>query len=720
MFDISTASIKYGFVVCPAINQIRTRSRFLNSDNRLPYAFASMMMEYGYVPSKKMFNDLMYMDDIEVSQIFNHLKSCLETITSKKIIQSSRVFYENFPNVPFNLFEQRLLAIAHYYSHGTFFPSDVKLTQKEKREVRIDEKASFKELSFITMEEVRDFVFDKLLCSKNTLPIDDIEYIKNVIFEMGESKDGFISSSIFDNIVNKEILAIFVASLLKAKDLSNIGFFILKSGKFSVTDVLRIATALCDGDVSLAENTKFKLNRKHRKFLCDMLLQTNLSFDEIIAHKNKWVKLLHCLHIGEYSLKLHKWAMSVREKIKIVTFNSYLEDCFKECKENPEDIENWNFLIDHLEKKPSLFIRNFSRILKILSDTNNSLKIVNYVNKRFEEIVMKSDIPNRILYQFYSYVITDSIENRVFFPKGMKTKFYIEKDRYIHPTIFKTFKSFYESVIFNKLKDNFSKLGPMGSVYIDPSLFRASINNGLRNVTPGKQIVSRGCKIPFEAEKALRMFMFWIGNDLDLAASFMDKNFNKISECSFRQTINNFSQHSGDITYAPSPGSSEYVDIDINKALSFGVRYVGMHIFSYSGEKFKDLEKCCVGWMERSCPNSNEMYEPKTVKQYIDLTGNARTYTPVIFDLVEKTVCFIDMNGQPNGAGFHLGKQGYDQNALFKSTVQKKSLSLGDLICLHVEGRNGSITNNPEEADYVFSMDKGITPYDYIELEKWM
>lgn len=334
---------------------------------------------------------------------------------------------------------------------------------------------------------------------------------------------------------------------------------------------------------------------------------------------------------------------------------------------------------------------------------------------------MDESVPNRVLYQLYSFLASKDIKNRVFFPKSMKTKFWVDKNEFEFPPILSSCSNEIQKYILESLANRFSKLGPMGKVYVDPILRKASINNGLRNVTPGKKIVSRGVKIPFECENTLRMFMFWIGRDLDLAASFMDKNFNKIGECSFRHTVNNFSQHSGDIVYAPAPGSSEYVDIDIMKAREFGVRYIGMHIFVYCGDSFDNLEKCCVGWMERSCPKSNEIYDPKTVSQYIDLTGSSKTYTPVVFDLKEKTVTFVDINGKvDSGNGYSLGNQGFNQMALFKSIIQKRSLSLGALIDLHCSARNAEIVETPEEADIVFSLDKGITPFDYIELEKWM
>jgi len=303
----------------------------------------------------------------------------------------------------------------------------------------------------------------------------------------------------------------------------------------------------------------------------------------------------------------------------------------------------------------------------------------------------------------------------------MKTKHWVSEKTNEYPPLLRMYKNVVEQYILTSLFKRFSTLEPLGKVYVDKSLYKATINNGLRNVTPGKKIVSRGCKVPFKCDNTLRMFMHWIGRDLDLSASFLDKNFRRIGECSFRQTSNAFSQHSGDIVMAERPGASEFVDIDLKKALDFGVRYIGMHIFVYAGQTFDKLEKCCVGWMEREKPKSNEIYDPRTVSQYIDLTGNSMMYTPVVFDLVEKTVCFVDMNGNPTTGGcYTIGKPGYNQLAMFKSMIQKKSLSLGSLISLHISSRNGEEVETPEEADIVFDLDRGITPYDYLELEKWV
>ena len=722
MFPFFEKSIKYGMVVCPAINQIRSQKRTLlynPTDFNRAYAFTSMMMEYGYIPSRDMYNDLMCMDEPQISQIFFNLKETLESITGKRIIQKSRVFYENFPDVPYDLFEQRLLAIAHYWTRGTFFPDDLKMDPKIKKSININEDFKYTQLSFASEEEVISLIFDKLLMSKNTLPVDDMEYIKNVIPLVYERKYSPYLIECLRNAPNKEILATLVSIIVKEFFPSSEMFKgIQLIRKWHVTDVLRIATALCNGDVSLAENTKFKLSKPIRKFLCGLLSETDLSFEDALVHKNKWVKLLHCLHVGEYSLKLHKWAMVVRENIKVDTFNSFTEKMFKELEQHG-DKNSLDSLVYHLSKRPAVLIRNISRIFASLNlDNNTDLSVL---FKEIKKAILNSSVPNRVLYQLYSYLSTKNTDNRVFFPKGMKTKFWVDKKTLGFPSVLDQCSNEIQRYILDSLFIRFSRLEPLGKVYVDPLLNKASLNNGLRNVTPGKKIVSRGVKIPFKCDNTLRMFMFWIGRDLDLAASFMDEKFRKIGECSFRQTVNKFSQHSGDVVSAPLPGASEFIDIDIKKAREFGVRYVGMHIFVYTGDTFDQMEKCCVGWMEREYPKSNEIYDPKTVSQYIDLTGKSKTYTPVVFDLKEKTVCFVDINGKvESGHAYSLGKQGFDQMALFRSMIQKRTMSLGTLIDLHCSARRAEIVDTPEEADIVFSLDKGITPYDYIELEKWM
>lgn len=713
------SAIKYGYVVCPAIDQIRSDKKnyvYELAEEKQVFTVASALMEYGFIPSKQMIDDMLCMDIDDLSQIFYNLITTLDEITSTSKIRKSMVFYKNFPNVPYDLLEQRILAIIHYYSYGVFFPVEPWSTAFKKA-TNLDETATYKVLDFVSMSDVCTFAYKNLVLSKNSLPVDDMEFIRKVIKTHSTLSD---ISYALNNITNKEILANFVASFIT--ETNNLTSFVTTNRKFDVNDVLRIATAFSNGDISLAENTKFKLSKWQRNFLCELLLSTDLSVEQALIHKNKWIKLLHCMHVGQYSLKLWKWAKFFRENIKVDTFNSVTELLFHDYKVTEGSYFIVKDLCEHLVKKPSMFIRNFNRLVCGVNPKNVYAQMKTIL-RYLEDIMQRGNVPNRIIYQLYSFVLNDAVENRIFFPKGMKTKFFVEQETYARSEYLDDYKDEICSILNGGLLKNFADRKENKKVYISPDMYKCSMNNGLRNVTPGKQIVSRGCKIPFKCDNTLRMFLHWIGEDLDLGVSFLDKKFNQIGECSYRQTRNNFSQHSGDIISAQAPlGASEYVDLDIKKAIAFGVRYVAMYIFVFRGEKFSEMERCCVGWMEREFPGSNEIYDPRTVKQYIDLVGESKIYTPVVFDLLEKTVCYVDISAKvDSGNGFNISKNGLNnKELLFKSLMTKKSLSLGGALFLSCQAKEAEIVDSPEKADVIFDLESGITPYNYIELEKWI
>lgn len=546
------SAIKYGFVVCPAIDQIRSRKKTLlyePSEEKHVYVVASALMEYGFIPSKQMIDDMFCMDVTDLSQILNNLLPTLDEITSTSKIRKSRVFYQNFPDVSYDLLEQRILAIIHYYSYGTFFPTDANLTKKVKKATNIDETANYKILNFATIQDLSTFVCKELVLSKNSLPVDDMEFVKEIL--KNELSQYNIAYAL-NNIVHKEILANFVASFINEGNFKGLSSaFIIANRKFDVNDVLRIATAFSHGDISLAENTKFKLSKWQRKFLCELLLSTDLSVEQALAHKNKWIKLLHCMHVGEHSLKLWKWSKFLRENIKVDTFNSITERLFNDYKET-EGIYNGILkeLCSHLVKKPSMFIRNFNRLVCCINP-KNAYTQMKTILLYLEDTMQRGDVPNRIIYQLYSFILNDEVENRIFFPKGMKTKFYVEQEEYKRSSYLDDYKDEICSILNSGLMKNFAVRKEDRKVYISPDMYKCSMNNGLRNVTPGKQIVSRGCKIPFKCDNTLRMFLHWIGHDLDLGACFLNKNFAQIGECSYRQTrTGGFAQHSGDIVEA--------------------------------------------------------------------------------------------------------------------------------------------------------------------------
>lgn len=118
--------------------------------------------------------------------------------------------------------------------------------------------------------------------------------------------------------------------------------------------------------------------------------------------------------------------------------------------------------------------------------------------------------------------------------------------------------------------------------------------------------------------------------------------------------------------------------------------------------------------MTREKVQSGEIYEPKTVQQKVDLTAQSRNAIPVVFDLVEKKAIWTDLaiKGRYHmwGNNIHSNRATTEQTLRAMVTLDNK-VTLYELFAMHAHAR-GTIVDNREEADVVFSIDEGITPYD--------
>ena len=93
----------------------------------------------------------------------------------------------------------------------------------------------------------------------------------------------------------------------------------------TATDVLRLITAMSDGDISLATNTKFRsFRRKERRLLLELLQNCGAIEEDMLRYKNRWIRVGERLHPSEYSEvqfgKVITAFNKLRNGIKIETF----------------------------------------------------------------------------------------------------------------------------------------------------------------------------------------------------------------------------------------------------------------------------------------------------------------------------------------------------------------------------------------------------------------
>ena len=648
-------------------------------------SLSAEMMKLGYIPSEDLFVCLTTLSQDTFEELSKILIRSLRKIKGDDV--SYRPFYPNFPKqvMDTNYIELYINALFHYFTFG-FWKPDIK---KLPRDYAF-ENIKFQEIDVID-EKVFKGIFNKILSSNESISDDQ----KNVLRYFIEKYDDLYIS----DIPYKENLC-YVAGIFVEQN-KDIDYMVSNA-----TDVLRIATHLSDGDISLASNTKFKsFKRSVRRKLINAL-NSVIKEEDIVRHKNKWIRLFHTLHVGEYDNEVSRIAFKIRNNGKIETFNSKVEKYIKDKKISE--------LLDLLNTRPSELARRLDKLLRTF--TRSKTKICS----AFDKVV--DDIPTRVLLQVKGHFKRrdKDIESRIIFPKSMTQKGFIINNHM--DAINKKYIDLINKSIDNSMIKRFSNLGTLGKVWIDPELVNCPIPTQQRSATSGAFQVARGTHLPISLDKnTLRMFIYWIGQDIDLTAVMYNEQLDYISHISYTRLKDHCINacHSGDIT-AASQGASEFIDVDINSCLKNNIRYICMNVFVYCGPDFSDHQTVYAGWMSREHPNSNEIYEPSTVDQKLDLTAQSRVNIPCLFDLKEKKVISVDLNvnAQNNYGGNNIESNMASVADSIKTIIDSNNkISLYELFSLHAKAR-GEIVKNKENADFTFGLNRenDISIYDLIDI----
>ena len=310
---------------------------------------------------------------------------------------------------------------------------------------------------------------------------------------------------------------------------------------------------------------------------------------------------------------------------------------------------------------------------------------------------------------------------RVFFPKGSIAKSYTILD--MLPGIPRETSHRMVEICENALVRQYANRERLGKVYVSDELSHYLVPFSQRSASKALRTIVRGSRIPWEPEaKVVRGFTWWKNceqdrTDIDLSAMMLDeywKYVDHISYTNLRSPVTG-SCHSGDIVDAPN-GAAEYIDIDIAKAKAKGVRYVVFNVYGFTQQPFCDIPECSFGWMERENAESGQIFEAASVRNKIDLSCNSMIALPVIFDLEEGVAIWMDMALKAGVHCINLENNARGVIAVCRAMLAMHKPNLYDLVQLHIRAR-GEQVDDKSEADVVFDVDEGITPYD---VEEWM
>ncbi|MGE7217540.1 TerD family protein [Priestia koreensis] len=651
----------------------------------------------GFGFSKELITRVQTMSELSFFKFYKEILSSLKQMVGAHI--RHKPMYPNFPSEVMEMDEATLYvnAILHYFT----------LEQPVKAIGERSPLVHSKELQLIQLGTEMEFVelMTGLMAAKTSISPTDKEDLTWFLSTYAD-----IEQVLPKELPQKENMAFIIGTLLRLDKITNVtATAYLKTA----TDILRLAVALSDGDVSLGEVTRFRSfkNRERRFLLAAMELCPSLQLEDMVRYKNRWIRLGERLHPSAHQRRYPKANTAfnaMRNNTIIKTFNGRIEQLLEE--------KNISEAIALLTSRPGEFARRLDHLLR-LADQNNHSQIG--IAAEFEKVV--SEVSTPVLLQVLAHFRhrNNAQDLRVFFPKGNVAKLF-GKHNTLDP-LSELVCQMMVSICESALRQRFSELPPVGKVFIDDNLTRYPVPFSQRSASKALRTLSRGSQLPLSDDDIVRFFVWWKEGkvngketgqvDVDLSAYFLDENWaykEHISYTNLRSDYS-FAVHSGDIVTAPR-GASEFIDVNIPQALKEGCRYVMMNVYSFSEQPYKDLPECFAGWMGRNDGNTGEIFEPSTVQNKWDITADATIAVPLIIDLETRMVVWTDLSltrglsTANNIEGSHSALE-----AVGKAFMSFNKVTLHDLFRLHAESR-GEIIEKKEDADAVFAEYEGITP----------
>ncbi len=659
--------------------------------DRLPRHFLASMLKnleaLGFTFSEPLMEACQTLSLEQLTALYQNLIVALQQ--AKGAHQLHQPMYPNFPAQVMAMSDAELYlnAVLHYLTDGRYLP----LTERKARLPLLDT-VDLQVLDLGTPEEF-ERLFGQIAASNTSLSDQDKADLTWFVQAYGSD----IASLLPEAIPQKENMA-FVAGLLIAHT-DRAQEFVAKFCR-TATDVLRLAVAMSGGDVSLATVTKFRsYKRAERDLLLGLLNRPANVVEDMLRWKGRWIRLGERLHPTEYGKKYPLAAEAfriLRNDVPIDTFNGQVEAAL--AKQAAMEA------VERLRTRPGDFARRLDHLLRL--DPDSAAAIV----EAFGEVTDKVSTPVLLQVRQHFKGRSRSAPLRVFFPKGNLAKAQAVTNTL--PAIPLSVCSRIGVLCEKTLMARFRTLPPLGKVYVDPEFARFLVPFAARSASKAFRTITRGSRLPLPQNcQTLRFFLWWKNGDgrtdIDLSAVMFDEEFVYKDVVSYYNLEGQGSCHSGDIVDAPD-GASEFIDITLNTMRQEGARYVVMIVNSYTQQPFCSLPECFAGWMGRQHADSGEIYEPKTVRDRLDLTADTRIAIPLLIDIEAREVIWCDMalrrnpdwvnnvHGNLSGIGLTL-----------QALTHLNKPHLYDLFLLHAAAR-GELVWSPEDAETKFLVEDGL------------
>jgi hypothetical protein len=611
--------------------------------------------------------------------------------------------YPGFPEQVISMTEKELWdkqrELYGTLDYDKFLEENPWYTDVERKTISTVLPGGEKELDVMTEDDVLA-IFKSILASGNSLTETTKE---ELVYLLGQYPDYKLP----DDIPFKETLCIVMSmrSDYKPKTVNDVlrySLYIMGANPalLRVPKTVRETSWRTSVRVPNAEWRKLKtLPRSTRRVIMN-ILETTLNEKGLAASitdakrfYGHWLLLSERLHPGEYSknfpLTAEFFSSLKNNEIKKTykTWYSILQEKYNQG----EDIVD---IAKFISKRPGEFVRRFDSLIRRSMVTGNEYDI-------FNVFIETDGMKNKTLTELLGYYDRrNSGATRLVSIKGQRSKKSLTPLDPLPSALVDTIREFIERKILINIDKAVTEKDLVGkNVYLDPALKQIPVPTGMRT---NIGVIPVGTRIPIGDKQFIRMFTHWIDvngrEDLDLHACLY-KDDDTIINVGFNTTfrIEDAVVHSGDVRHR-SGDCSEFVDIDIKKALSQGWKYVVMDVCNYEGRGLDTLDNW-LGYVtyDDVFPTRNPNWiPPKNVDFSKKIDVKDSSMAAWIFDLEKREAILI-------GAGMEdMPVNSYKKNQeIIKFYTVENSFTTYNVLLQHYMSRGATILDGSEGEEVV-------------------
>ena len=460
----------------------------------------------------------------------------------------------------------------------------------------------------------------------------------------------------------------------------------------TVTDVLRLACAASDGDVTLEQPTRFRsFGRPERRLLLaaldEVISASPGKLGDVAGRREAWKRLGERLHPHEHP----QWPHA--QDVFAVARGEKQSPSFASRVESTMAASGAGATARLLANAPGLLWRSLDRLLREAAEANDPAELEAVVSAAAAAIPAVS---GRVLLSGREHLVNRQVPtdvSRVFANRNGRAWTGPETRQPLDEPAVSALTTAIDAEITRRLPD-------YGTILIDPAVLGVALPLSGKAVAPGFGLMPRGSVSPVEGE-ILRFFVYWKERsqrtDYDLSALLLTDDFlfgEQVSWTNYHAGEGEgegagYAVYSGDITESEE-GASEFIDVSLpNTPRKIIIPQVNI----YCGDAFDRAQEAFFGFMVRSDSQQGAPFEARTVRMKSDLRGSGQVALPLAFlrgndGKWRAKWLHLYLRGRPNFNTVERSR--VTTTMLTRAIVQRDYLRVGDLMEL-ISERGGQV-----------------------------